>query len=186
MNKTPLNQTKRFSVQLVDVTTRVPVTGASADDLTVHIKKQNTNAELVTLVDGVSFFGIPEMAGVYEVVLDSSYIDVEGDLIFHIAESVVGTLTCESVLKTFHVVPESHTTSGLVDMLTRALGLAQENIKIKDHLYDLNGNLIRSDMFLYANQQDLIDEVNPIAEYVMLASYDGASNLVSYEVRKTV
>lgn len=178
-----LNQEKRFFIFIKDVSTGVPLPNVSQADLNLSIKRYGQAPEAITLVDGVSFNEI--WVGVYEVVLEGSYLDTEGVFLFHSSESVIGSNTTETVLQMFEVVPQTQTMQGMAESLSRVLGLVQENTKIHNHLYDSNGNLIQSEIVLYPSQSDLIADTNPIASYTMLASYDGSGNVVTYEVRKS-
>jgi len=56
----------------------------------------------------------------------------------------------------------------------RLLGLAHENFRLKDQVYDDNGNLISATVRIYGNGSNAQDDVNPIAEYLMAATFDAA------------
>lgn len=67
-------------------------------------------------------------------------------------------------------------------MVARTLGLSQENVRITDQNYDLNNNLVGSTITLYENAADVEAEVNPIATYILTASYNSDNRLVDYRI----
>lgn len=68
--------------------------------------------------------------------------------------------------------------------IQRLLGLSQENYKISDQTYDANDNLISGVIRLFGSSSDLNANLNPIATYVISASYDASNRLVTYQVAK--
>jgi hypothetical protein len=74
--------------------------------------------------------------------------------------------------------------SDIETLITRVLGLCQENINIHSHVYDAEGNLTQSVLTLYPTRNDLILKSNPLSSYTMLASYDSEGRLDDYSVRK--
>ena len=75
---------------------------------------------------------------------------------------------------------------GLVvgDKIARALGLSQENFRIKSQVYDANKNMTSATVRLYANAADCEADVNQIAEYTIAATYDAENNCTSYKVKQ--
>lgn len=64
------------------------------------------------------------------------------------------------------------------------LGLSQENFRIKDHVYDANNSLESAIIRTYNNASDCNNDINPLYEYSMAASYDANNRLISYKVVK--
>ena len=62
------------------------------------------------------------------------------------------------------------------------LGLSQSNFRIINQNYDSNNLLISSTIRTYSNNIDAFDDVNPLKEYSMNASYDSSGRITSYVV----
>jgi len=66
------------------------------------------------------------------------------------------------------------------DVLTRILGLNQENFRLRDQVYDGDGNLTSATVRIYASAANAQNDVNPIAEYSVVASFSGPGQCTSY------
>jgi len=78
-------------------------------------------------------------------------------------------------------------TTDLTDIQTillRILGLTQENIRITGHVYDAAGNLTSATIRTYPTAQDVVDETNALATYLLTADYDTDNRLVDYSIRR--
>lgn len=182
MNKAVVNQDYRIILYFRDVATRVPLQGVSASDITLLLRKSGdplSSSTSIPLTDGVDFFEISDMSGVYEVVIHESFIDEPNSYTLYVGETPISTFTSEAIFLAFEAVSET-----IEDKVARVLGLVQENMKTKNHVYDPNGNLVSSEILLFESPSDLSSETNPIATYNMAASYDGDGNLQTYEVVK--
>lgn len=62
----------------------------------------------------------------------------------------------------------------------RALGLVQENFRLGSQEYDGDGNLESAILRIYGSAADAQNDVNPIAEYAMAASFSGPGQCTSY------
>jgi len=69
-----------------------------------------------------------------------------------------------------------------IESIKLILGLDQSNFRIKDQVYNANNQLLSSTIRLYDNATDTNNDVNPIKEYFMTATYDGNGLLTSYKV----
>lgn len=68
--------------------------------------------------------------------------------------------------------------------IKRILGLTQENIIIKDHIYDSSDLLQSATIRIFNNSTDVNNDINPLAEYTMSALYDSKGRLTNYKVIK--
>lgn len=76
------------------------------------------------------------------------------------------------------------TINNIEDKIKLILGLSQENFRIKNHSYDSNNSLESAIIRTYNNSSDCNNDVNPLAEYSMSASYDSMGRLENYKVIK--
>ena len=67
----------------------------------------------------------------------------------------------------------------------RVLGLVQENFRLGSQEYDGDGNLQSALLRIYASAADAQNDVNPIAEYAMAASFSGPGQCTSYLMTRT-
>ena len=72
----------------------------------------------------------------------------------------------------------------MTTLITRILGLVQENFFIDQTNYDSNGNMTQSRIRIYNNASNVGSNTGVIATYNMLASYDSNGNMESYSVDK--
>lgn len=68
--------------------------------------------------------------------------------------------------------------------VTRILGLVQENFRLKDQVYDSNGNLTSATIRIYGSAADCNNDENAIAEYTLTATYNAVGECTSYKVVK--
>lgn len=61
-------------------------------------------------------------------------------------------------------------------------GLVQHNFQLTEHEYDTNGNLIRAIIKLYNNSDDINNQINSFAQYIVNAQYDDSGKLIDYRV----
>jgi len=69
-------------------------------------------------------------------------------------------------------------------LVTRALGLAQENYRLFNLAYDAEKNLTSGIIKIYSSAADCNNDVNPTATYQITATYDGDNKMTSYKVVK--
>lgn len=71
-------------------------------------------------------------------------------------------------------------------LLTRVLGLTQENFAIDDTIYDSNNNLTQSRIRIYNDASNVGSENGVIATYRMTALYDpnNVNNMTAYTMKK--
>lgn len=72
----------------------------------------------------------------------------------------------------------------LETLIKRILGLTQENFRVIDPTYDVNHNLTSSTIKIYPTASDCENDINKIAEYQMIASYNLENECTSYKVKK--
>jgi len=70
------------------------------------------------------------------------------------------------------------------DKIIYILGLVQENFRLKDQVYNAEGNLTSATIRIYGLAADCDADVSEIAEYTMTAAYDVSGNCTSYKVTK--
>jgi len=68
--------------------------------------------------------------------------------------------------------------------MDRVLGLSQENFRMKDQLYDEDNNLTSARVRIFANASDALADLNPIAEYLMNATFSGPGVCTGYVMRE--
>lgn len=71
------------------------------------------------------------------------------------------------------------------DKIVYVLGLVQENFRLKDQVYNAEGNLLSATIRIYGSAADCEADISAIAEYKMTATYDASGNCTSYKVKKT-
>lgn len=64
----------------------------------------------------------------------------------------------------------------------RVLGLSQENVRMTDHQYDQDDNLIAQTIRVYPSKVDVQQQTQPIATYKMEADYDDQGRLQDYRI----
>lgn len=69
-------------------------------------------------------------------------------------------------------------------LITRILGLAQENYYVDNTSYDEDGNMISSRIRIYSDSTKVGSDESVITTYLMTAEYDNDGNLESYKVVK--
>lgn len=68
-------------------------------------------------------------------------------------------------------------------MLTKVLGLVQENFYIDNNVYDSNNNLTSSRVRIYSNSASVGTDDNVLETYIMTATYDNLL-MTSYKMEK--
>jgi len=71
-----------------------------------------------------------------------------------------------------------------IESIKLILGLSQENFRIKDHVYTATDLLESATIRTYNTATDCDNDISPLAEYSMEATYDGGNRLISYKVIK--
>lgn len=69
-------------------------------------------------------------------------------------------------------------------LITRILGLVQENFRIVNPIYDSNHLLTSATIKIYSSASDCTNDTNAIASYSMIAIYNSESEMTSYKVIK--
>lgn len=64
------------------------------------------------------------------------------------------------------------------DQLIRILGLSQENIRIKNPVYNATGMLLSADYVIYPTALDAENDTNSISVYTITSTYDGTGRLM--------
>lgn len=74
----------------------------------------------------------------------------------------------------------------ITTLLTRVLGLTQENFAIDNTVYDGNNNLTQSRIRLYDSESNVGSNNGVISTYNMIATYDpnNVNNMLSYQLKK--
>jgi hypothetical protein len=75
-------------------------------------------------------------------------------------------------------------TTELLELSGRILGLVQENFRLKDQVYDGNGQLTSAKIRLYPSKADTIADTNHTDEYSVISNYDIAGKRTDYYVVK--
>lgn len=70
--------------------------------------------------------------------------------------------------------------------LLRAIGLMQENFRLKDTSFDVDNNMTQATVLIYANATDAEADQNAIAEYSITAVFNGAGKVTSYLSKRVV
>lgn len=70
----------------------------------------------------------------------------------------------------------------LAENLAKVLGLVQSNFRITHQIYNANNCLTSAKIAIYNNAIDTQNQVNPISEYTVIATYDSNSRLTDYKV----
>lgn len=169
------NQTHLLTLHLKN--NSVPVSGLTFADVDVVLKKEGANAQ-VKVLDALNFLEVDSvlLPGVYSLILAPSDTDVLGPFLVHV--SGVGF---DTLLLDLSVVTES-----LDSKIARVLGLLQENMRITDHQYDQNNNLISARVRLFPTPQDTLDITNQVATYTLTAAYDASNRLRDYRVLRDI
>lgn len=71
----------------------------------------------------------------------------------------------------------------MYDRITTILGLVTENYRLFDIQYtEINGRqyMTYAKVKIYANAQDLVNDVNPIRQFEVISEYDNNGNLTSF------
>jgi hypothetical protein len=141
-------------------------------DVTVAFTDAHDIHEIRNLTEN-SFLGIGLNQG--SLILDSSCVGGE------VVITGVGKFTNNSSIPIGNI-----DTTALVQMteITRILGLVQENFRMRDQVYDGDGNLTSAQLRIYASAADAQNDVNPIAEYAMTASFSGPGQCTGYLMRR--
>lgn len=66
--------------------------------------------------------------------------------------------------------------------LAKVLGLVQSNFRITNQVYNANNCLTSAKIAIYNSALDTTNQVNPIAEYSVSATYDVNNRLINYKV----
>lgn len=82
------------------------------------------------------------------------------------------------------VLAKEATLTTINTLVTRALGLSQENYRIKDPVYNTNNDLLSSTIEIFANASDCEADTSPTASYSVVATYDTSNRLLTYKVVK--
>jgi len=72
----------------------------------------------------------------------------------------------------------------IYSLLTRTLGLSQENYRIFSPTYNDSNNLLSGVIKIYASKTDTDNDINSIASYTMTATYDVNGKMSTYKVTK--
>lgn len=70
----------------------------------------------------------------------------------------------------------------LATKLIKVLGLVQSNYRLTDQVYDANGCLTSAKISIYNNASDTDNQINPIVDYTITASYNANQELIDYKV----
>lgn len=66
--------------------------------------------------------------------------------------------------------------------LIKVLGLVQSNFRLSDFVYDSNNCLTSSKISIYNTADDTDEDLNPIVEYLVTATYDSLQRITDYKV----
>lgn len=80
------------------------------------------------------------------------------------------------------ILVENISRQDIYDIAIRTLGLSQENYRLTEQVYDANNCLTSAKIAIYNSATDTENEVSPIAEYTVSATYDGNQRLIDYKV----
>lgn len=69
-------------------------------------------------------------------------------------------------------------------LVTRVLGLSQENYRVTGAIYNFSGGLTSATIKLFGSATDCTNDVNPIATYGIVATYDDNNRMLTYKVVK--
>lgn len=186
------DQEEDFTVALFD-TNGDYLTGVTASDVDpIYIRKEGGSLQQKT-IDSSNFNEIdPTNApGLYEFTFSASDLDTLGEFIAVVPSN--SNINLEQSAVRLNVVEEKPDVNlqpvltELADIdtvLERISGLVQENVRITNHNYDSNNNLIGSTLRIYPTKSDAENQTNAIAEYEMTASYDAQNRLTDYRMVK--
>jgi hypothetical protein len=172
----------RVITLLLQDTNGDPLTGVAPSDVDpIYLRKEggSLNSKSISSSEW-SEVDATNAPGWYELTLSASNLDTLGELLVVIPAN--GNISLAQKGFTVRVV-KFHFDS-LKDITTRILGLTQENVRITNHNYDSNNNLIGSTLKIYPTKSDTSNQTNPIAEYEMTASYDSKNRLTDYRMVK--
>ena len=173
------------------------ITGVTPSDVDpIYIRKEGGSLQSKS-ISSSNFTEIDatNAPGLYEFTFSASDLDTLGEFIAVVPAN--GAISLEQAVTRMDVVkaepdvnlqPVQNTLSTRFDdvdtVLERVLGLVQENMRITNHNYDSNNNLIGSTIHIYPTKSDAENQTNPIAEYEMTASYDAQNRLTDYRMVK--
>jgi hypothetical protein len=66
--------------------------------------------------------------------------------------------------------------------LTKVLGLVQSNFRLSNQVYDSNNCLTSAKISIYDSADDTDNDMNPIVEYTVNATYDSLQRITDYKV----
>lgn len=69
-------------------------------------------------------------------------------------------------------------------LLRRCLGLAQENYRLTNPVYDKNKNLVSATIKIYDSASDCNNDVSPLANYNISATFNSQGLMATYKVTK--
>lgn len=72
-----------------------------------------------------------------------------------------------------------------IGLLSRKiLGLSQSNYRIFNPAYDKNNNMISALIKTYNNASDCDNDINPLAQYQVVATHDNRNRMTGYKVKE--
>lgn len=160
--------TERFSV--VDDSHNL-VSGIDSSSFIIHLFDPSGN------LDSTSIITITEMGnGHYQCNFIPSTIGLWYMVVYHPTYFPSG--------KSGDVQVFANDFDSITTLVTRILGLTQENFYIDNSSYDGNGNLTVSRIRIYSNPSSVGTSNDVIATYNMTASYNANSEMQDYKVVK--
>ena len=70
----------------------------------------------------------------------------------------------------------------LATKLIKVLGLSQSNYRLTDQVYNVDGCLTSAKISIYNTASDTNNQINPIAEYTINATFNTNQELIDYKV----
>lgn len=183
-----LGQTKTVTVVLTNRLDGSPITGVSASDIAMNIRKEGGTLASKA-IDGNNFQELSPTAapGLYEISFSAADLDTPGEFIAVILENA--SIDLDQTVVLLDVVEHTNDALGasldaINSMTTEALGLSQKNYRITNQSYNSqNGKLESATIEIYASASDMDQGNAPSATYLMSATFDGQGKLTNYEVK---
>jgi len=84
-----------------------------------------------------------------------------------------------------HPVLDNIQSGSFGEAIARILGLNQQNIRMFNQVYDGSRNLVSCSMKIYKTASDVDTDTDPLAIYVMNATYDIDGKLTDYKLKES-
>lgn len=170
----------QYAVNLVGANNNIPDV-SNVNQVSIRL---NNSAGLVSSGSGVTLQDKNDIANMVQDIINNTNFSVTAQDKTDIADLV------QTIVETTDVTLVSDEKTEIIDGVKAALdpdllklmGLMHQNFRFTNQQYNADGNLISADVYLYGNSSNCQNNIDHIAQYTIVSTYDSNKKLNSYKM----